>query len=475
MSRIIAYPIPVHERLTINKRFIVRVRPVGVEAWIDVPCWNVKVDMHDVRDASMGVFDFEGSVEIEITVPVKCYHIYKAAIRPLSRDILFTTDINRLVFTLDRPENLSIELNGDRFHNLHLFAGNIEKPVYDKGNAVIITGDFNGEELAATLDSMPKTRAAVFLPGVHEITDNDFKIPSDTTVIYQSGAVTIGSIFCDHVENIRILGRGVVYQRVADRNKEKRDFKITYSRNVTVDGLIFINPPYYTIFMGSSSNIKISNIKTFSCEGWSDGIDMMSSRDVLIEGCFLRTSDDCVAVYGQRWEFEGDVSGITVRNCVLWADVAHPINIGTHGDHEHNGNILENLIFTDIDILEHHEMQPGYLGCMAINVGDKNFARNITFENIRIEHFEHGKLFDIQVKHNPDYNPAPGSGIENVVLKNIIYNGCDAVPSVIAGFDEIRKVRNVDIINLCINGKHVTKAEEKVMEIGRYVENVNIF
>ena len=47
---------------------------------------------------------------------------------------------------------------------------------------------------------------------------------------------------------------------------------------------------------------------------------------------FSRTSDDCIALYNHRWNWWGGSSDITVQNSVLWADVAHPINVGGHGD-----------------------------------------------------------------------------------------------------------------------------------------------
>ena len=45
---------------------------------------------------------------------------------------------NAIFFTLTRPQCLSIEFNGDRLHNLHLFANPLETETYtessDKNN-----------------------------------------------------------------------------------------------------------------------------------------------------------------------------------------------------------------------------------------------------------------------------------------------------------------------------------------------------
>ena len=153
--------------------------------------------------------------------------------------------------------------------------------------------------------------------------------------------------------------------------------------------------------------LGMTDIMAFSCEGWSDGIDMMACSDVAIEDVFMRNSDDCIAVYGARGDYKGDTRNVTVKHAVLWADVAHPTMIGVHGDSENGGSLLENISFEDVDILEHHEPQDDYLGCLCINVGDGNTVRNVTYRNIRVEQFERGKLLDIQVKWNKKYNPIP--------------------------------------------------------------------
>ena len=38
------------------------------------------------------------------------------------------------------------------------------------------------------------------------------------------------------------------------------------------------------------------------------------------------------ALYNHRWNWWGGSSDITVQNSILWADVAHPINVGGPGD-----------------------------------------------------------------------------------------------------------------------------------------------
>ncbi|WP_233532152.1 hypothetical protein [Paenibacillus alkalitolerans] len=82
--KIITYSAPA----VIPKRndFSVRVRVPGGK-WEPLEVYEVKVDMHQVREASMAYFDMEGAVETEIT-----YHagtVESAVIRPLSFNIPF--------------------------------------------------------------------------------------------------------------------------------------------------------------------------------------------------------------------------------------------------------------------------------------------------------------------------------------------------------------------------------------------------
>ena len=62
-----------------------------------------------------------------------------------------------------------------------------------------------------------------------------------------------------------------------------------------------------------------------------------------------------------------------------------------------------------------------------------NLVRNVRFENIRIEDFRQGQLVNLRIFFNKKYCAAPGRGIENVIFKDITYNGENAELSIIAG------------------------------------------
>ena len=469
MNTLNVYPLP--NGAIEQKDFLIRARALGTKNWKDLSAYQVHVDMHDIREASMVYFDFEGEVEIEITFP-KFFTVYDVQIRPLSLGITADFEAEKISFILDRPVNLSVEINKDRFHNLHLFAGAIEeKPAINENTLVNIIGNNSNEEIIA----MPKGRLIYIEPGIHYISSFIWQIPSDTRVYLAPGAILMGGLEIDHAENIEIFGRGVIYQWHLPIEYYTNGLTIDHSSQVKVSGITFINPLHYTISFGQSTDIQVENVKTFSCHGWTDGFDMMSSKNIIINHCFLRTSDDCIAIYGSRWKAKGDSRNIIVKNTTLWADVAHPMMIGTHGDHEGDGDIIEDVLFENIDVLEHHEFQPGYLGVMALNAGDKNTIKNITYRNIRIEPFEHGKVFDLRVFWNKRYNPAPGREIRDIHFEGIyLHTGCGEESATIEGYSPEHLVKNVTIKNYYRDGVKVTNFDDANITVGQFIENINI-
>ncbi|MDR3652196.1 MAG: glycosyl hydrolase family 28 protein [Paludibacter sp.] len=414
---------PVSDSIPHNNDFTVKVRIQGGQ-WQDLYEYEALVDMHHVTSSSMVNFDFSGTVEFSVTY--NRGKVQTARIRPLSYGFEPKIKGNTLTFSLSKPCNLSLEVNGDIFHNLQIFT--------------------NAPE---TYKPDPKDSSVIYFgPGFHTVKNNILRIPSGKTLYLAGGAVLNASISCDSVKDVRICGRGIVY-------KANDGVGVNFSDNVQIEDLVFLNPTHYTVCSGQSTNVRIKNIRSFSAKGWGDGIDLFCNNNVLIEGVFMRNSDDCIAIYGHRWKFYGDCRNVLVRNSTLWADVAHPILIGTHGDTQ-NPDSLVDMKFVNIDILNQNENQIDYQGCLALNAGDDNLIRDIRFENIRIGDIIKGQLINFRIMFNHKYNLSPGSGIENIYLKDISYNGNKANLSIIAGYDEARQIKNVIFENLKINGKVIS-------------------
>ncbi|KAA6349786.1 hypothetical protein EZS27_002784 [termite gut metagenome] len=444
-QKIVLHPVP--KEIIYSKHnddFTVQVR-TPKQDWLDLYEYLVNVDMDTKSEASMVQFDFEGKVELRIKVNNGIIHDVK--IRPLNKNIQYSVIGNTIFFSLDKPSKLSLEVNGDRLRNLHIFANELEKEI----------------------PSSEDINVLYFGEGMHKAKEAEgiFNVCSNTTVYLAPGAVVQGKFVCNKVENVRFIGRGIIME-------PQRGFEITHSKNIEIDGITVINPVHYTVCGGETSGLKINNLKSFSNKGWSDGIDLMSCSDVTINDIFMRNSDDCIAIYTHRWNYYGDVRNYEITNAILWADIAHPVNIGLHGDTSIEGNVIENIHFSNMDILEHDEDDRNYQGCMAFSVSDHNLVQNITFENIRVENIQEGQLFNIRVLFNEKYSTGPGRGIKNITFRNIFYKGNGENPSIIEGFSEKYNIENVMFENIVINGKKIKSFKEGNIGIGKYTNKIFI-
>ncbi|GHK01225.1 hypothetical protein SY2F82_30220 [Streptomyces sp. Y2F8-2] len=433
-DKLVIYPIP--SGVPTNLSYSVKARTPGGD-WQTVPVYRARAKQIDantgsgpVFNSSVAMFDFQGTVEVAVTSAKGT--IGTARIRPLSYGTRFTVDGATISFTLTEPRNLSIEVDGDVFNNLQLHAHPIETHVPDPGDEDVI----------------------YFGPGLHKTTNNVLTVPSGKTVYLAGGAVLTSQVAFQNVENARLRGRGVLYNSPSG-------VLVEYSKNIEIDGVTVLNPSSgYAITVGQSQQVTIHNFHAYSHGQWGDGIDVFSSEDVLIDNVYMRNADDCIAIYAHRWNYYGDCRNITVRNSTLWADVAHPINVGTHGNTD-NPETIENLVLSNIDILDHREPQMNYQGCIALNPGDSNLVHNVRAQDIRVEDFRWGQLINMRVMFNTSYNTSVGRGIDGVYIKNLSYNGTHANPAIMVGYDADHAIKNVTFQNLVINGKFIGNGMKK--------------
>lgn len=415
--------------------------------WQQLPTYAVKVDRvtdgrHHVELASMTYFDFAGTAEVSVTAHnrqtdgVGQTTDTDVRVRPASYGIKTHTDGNTVTFTLDHPRNISVEFGGDIFHNLHLFANPIDR------RDPLMQSSKNKKNISGRKQPRHHKDLIYFGPGIHRLPGDTMRIASGQTVYIAGGAVVRGCLKVIDAHDVKILGRGEVHPEGRGEG-----IHIGRSKHVEVEGIITTQCP-----TGGSDSVTIRNVKSISSYGWGDGLNVFASNNVLYDGVFCRNSDDCTTVYATRKGYTGGCRNIRMQNSTLWADVAHPIFIGLHGNVEHPDTI-ENVSYDNIDILDHKEMQLDYQGCMAINAGDNNLVRGVRFENIRVENFRQGQLVNLRIFYNKKYCGAPGRGIEDVCFRNISYDGTHAEPSIIAGYDSQRTVKNIRFENLRINGK----------------------
>jgi hypothetical protein len=440
-----------------NDDFTVRVRVPGGE-WQDLYEYNVKVDLDKPQDASMVYFNFDGTVEVAVQKNNGAFS--KVAIRPEGKGVHPVVRDGTAYFTLRRPENLSVEFDDDHLHNLHVFTHAI------RADMPPVPANLSPYDVGTGTPPDMTQRVVFFGPGIHS---GDFRVRSHSTVYIHGAAMLKSPLVIDGVEDVKVISDGLF---------DGTDLMtVRNARNVEIDGPIALNPPHGTMRCITSQDVVEKNIRTIGAGQWSDGLGHFACERVTIADSFVRTSDDCLTFYNHRWDIWGNTRDVTVKDTTLWADIAHAVMIGIHGNTptpaHPRSEVLERLRFSNIDILDHDEDEPDYEGALGIMAGDDNLVRDVVFDDVRVDRIEEGKLFNLKIAYTAKYNTSPGLGIENVTLRNIHFTGRGSPgASSITGRDAARKVRNVTIENVTVGDQRLTGPVAGLLEVNGFVDGL---
>ena len=441
------YPAPKGEELSTDYT-------VQVEGQ-DTPVYVVKVSPADPKSrwkgmddkknsadffekASFTYFDFQGTVRIQITCPEA---VRSAKVLPSSSGIRPSVKGKMISLQLDRPRHLTVEINDTWVGALHLFGNPPETDVPRPDDPNVI---FYG-------------------PGIHEV--GSLTVPGGKTVYVAGGAIVRGVIKPDEKfrissysglktytptftlkgEKIVFRGRGIVDG--SHCTTHARNLLVVRGQDIQIEGVILRDSSTWTIPIRQSDRVTVKNVKLLGYRANSDGIDICNSRDVTVDGCFLRTLDDLIVVKSDKGQ--GEVRKVMAKNCVLWNEVAHALSVGA----ELRENV-EDVLFTDCDVI--HDL--GREWTLRVYHCDSARISNIRFENIRIE--ETKRLISLWIGRAVWSRDEARGHIDNVVFKDIRAVGKDPRLE-FAGFSETNAIENVTLTNVTINGKPLKQEEIK--------------
>jgi len=437
-SKVIVYPaisglttsdlfsVKVNNQEIWTEKFLTNMDISKLPDWFMAPYTKVQQEIHQAS------FSCKGKLQISISVSSA---IKKVSIHPSSRGITSNINGNVLTFSLSGPEKLSVEI--DDHPLLFVFANPIENEKVSPDNPGV----------------------HYFGPGVHKpgyITLND-----NETVYIAAGAIVYGGIRANGVKNIRVIGRGIL-----DGGFEYQQMVLVENcKNVLFEGVMIRNGDGWTNTLINCDGLKYDHVKVISFGPGGDGIDPLNSRNIVISNCFLRCTDDCIAIKAPA--LDQNVNDVLITNNTM---IGFAFSDGVTIGFETNTSSISNVTVRNCDVIlaRGGSRVDGHSGFSIICDGPAVIS-NIVYDNIHVEKSEI-KLFELNITDGTKYGDDPPGHIKNIKLKNISW--AHEGPIILKGFDENHRVQTVTFENCKVAGKPLRDIKSKVMQIGSFVEDV---
>lgn len=416
---------------------VVNGTPVWVEEYkTDLPLdtlpeWFTRAPyIQSQQEAHLANVSAGGRVSIQIGVN---HAIERYTIRPQSRGIKADVEGNGLSFSCGSPIHLVVEINN--LPPLFLF--------------------INPVEIDPPLPGDPHVR--YFGPGVHqvgmiELKDNDILYIAEDAVVY--GALK-GS-----PTNAKIVGRGIL-----DGRFEHRLVYLENAQNVLFEGVILRSGKSWQNTLVNCENIIYRNVKVLSFSNNGDGINPLGSKNITIDRCFFRCTDDCIAIKSPNPDMI--VENIRVQHSTM---IGFAYSDGLTIGFETNGPSISDVVVTDCDILmARGGSQVGGHSAFSIICDGPAVISEVLFENIRVEE-EVLKLFELHITDGTKYQENPPGHIRSIVLKNVTW--ASERPIILHGFNAEHQVVDVTFDHCKVAGVVLTGTSHPSFQINEFVRDV---
>ncbi|MBK8882037.1 MAG: hypothetical protein IPN67_06500 [Bacteroidales bacterium] len=384
----------------------------------------------EMEDLNVASFSCSGLITIVIRANV---NIEKINIRPKNRNIKATINGQEIRFTISGPQKLYIEINN--LPHLAIFANPLEVNPRKKGDPGVI----------------------YYGPGVHN--PGRIYLVNNMTLYIAGGAIVNADIFGKNLKNITIAGRGILQGKV----------EITGCTNFNVEGIFIRNTRGWSNTLTDCHNSGYRNVKVFSYEAiYSvDGINPVSCTNFIIDDCFMRCRDDCVAI--KSGDINLRVDSVFISNCVMvgWA-CSDGITIGF----ELNGGPVENIFVKNCDILyARGDGKTKGHAAFSIVCDGPAIVRNIFFEDIRVEEQVEFKNLELIVTDGTLYGADPPGHIKGVRMKNVQWEN-NTKPFIITGYSPDNMVEDIVFDKCSAGGKIITGMSDADIRTNSFVKDI---
>jgi polygalacturonase len=206
-----------------------------------------------------------------------------------------------------------------------------------------------------------------------------------------------------------------VSQRIFGAGKQLRPNMIQpyKCKNVLIEGVTIKNSPMWHIHPVLSTNVTVRNVRVIGHGPNNDGCNPESSKDVLLEGCYFDTGDDCIAIKAGRNNDGRRVNvpseNIVIRNCQM-KDGHGGVVIGSETSGGTRNVFAENCTMDS----------PNLDRALRIKT---NSVRGGTIENIYLRNIRIGQVAEAVLKVNFQYGESDAGNftpiVRNINMENV--------------------------------------------------------
>ena len=388
--------------------------------------------------AAFATFDIAGPTQVTVKVP---YPVQSVKVLPSSRGIEARVKGKEITLEACPGDRLTVEVNGDEIHSLHLFANPVETEEVDPSAPNVI----------------------YFGPGEHTV--SRLVVRSNQTLYLADGAILYGEMFEREPgqyspivsligDNIQVSGRGVIDGSLYTTLSTNSLY--VNGKNISIEGIILRDASVWTIPVKNSENVVIDGVKILGYRANSDGVDICNSRNVVVRNCFIRTLDDLIVI--KTTQNGGPTEHVHAYGNVLWNEVAHAVSVGAEIVKD-----IRDVVFEDNDIIH----DKGREWSIRVYHCDNGVVSGIVFRNLRIE--ESVNFISMWI-NSAVWSSSPERGhINGVLIENIDARRVLRPTIQMLGYDKDHIVENITLKNVCING---TPVRQEDVTTNDFVKNI---
>jgi hypothetical protein len=373
-------------------------------------------------------FAVDGPVHVDLSAAAEVWAT--ASLRCLDRDLPIRNQGTRLSFQLPHPGQYYLRApalaDPKSTFTVVIWVDDLQRVEQTRAALKVATavdvaqrGVHPNEELDQTkaIQNLLDQGGTICFPaGVYRA--GTLHLPSNTSIYLAPGAVVraldgedaVGAEFIaiENAHHVRLFGQGTFDANSLSRRRghNVHHVNITGSKDVSLEDLLFKESNSWGIHIRKCDRFTAHNVKVFSGK---DGFDPDASRDVLVDGAFIVSGDDAVAVKN-RFPDAADgqtTERVRVRDTIV-SSMKSALKIGT----ETRGPIRD-VTFENCDVYD------GERG-VVLYARDGGPIERAIWRNLRLfmtnwpKEKESGTVFHLNIERRERPTPVRDCLIENV-------------------------------------------------------------